>query len=166
MHADHREDDDRIEVQLVAFGRNRRRWVVDYRVIPHHISDEAGRAALNALLKQEWRTMLGLRVAIDILAIDGGAYTDDVWSWARPHPWGRVIIVKGGSQENGPLMALQKFDRRKDGKVKRAQKRAFNLNVSIEDNVDSELRTDYSYGDDFWSLVERAGSREVPLECD
>ena len=122
--------DDRIEVQLVAFGRNRRRWVVDYRVIPHHISDEAGRAALNALLKQEWRTMLGLRVAIDILAIDGGAYTDDVWSWARPHPWGRVIIVKGGSQENGPLMALQKFDRRKDGKVKRAQKRAFNLNVS------------------------------------
>lgn len=122
--------DDRIEVQLVAFGRNRRRWVIDYRVIPYHISDEAGRLALNALLKQEWRTQLGLKVAIDVLAIDGGAYTDDVWSWVRPHPWARVIIVKGGSQENGPLMALQKFDRRKDGKVKKAQKRAFNLNVS------------------------------------
>ena len=122
--------DDRIEVQLVAFGANRRRWVIDYRVIPHHIGDEAGRDALNALLKQEWRTELGLRVALDVLAIDGGAYTDDVWSWARRHPWGRVIIVKGGNQQNGPLMALQKFDRRKDGKVKKAQKRAFNLNVS------------------------------------
>lgn len=122
--------DDRIEVQLVAFGANRRRWVIDYRVIPHHIGDDEGRAALNALLKQEWRTQLGLRIAIDILAIDGGAYTDDVWSWAKSHPWGRVIIVKGGSTENGPLMALQKFDRRKDGKVRRAQKRAFNLNVS------------------------------------
>ncbi len=122
--------EDRMEVQLVAFGANRRRWVIDYKVIPHHISDEAGRAALNALLKQQWRTTLGLRVALDILAIDGGAYTDDVWSWARQHPWSRVIIVKGGSQQNGPLMALQKFDRRKDGKVKKAQKRAFNLNVS------------------------------------
>ncbi len=122
--------DDRLEVHLVAFGANRRRWVIDYKVIPHHIGDEAGRDALNALLRQEWRTELGLRVPLDILAIDGGAYTDDVWSWAKRHPWGRVIIVKGGSTENGPLMALQKFDRRRDGKVKKAQKRAFNLNVS------------------------------------
>ena len=41
--------DDRLEVQLVAFGRNRRRWVIDYKVIPHHIGDDEGRAALNAL---------------------------------------------------------------------------------------------------------------------
>ncbi len=122
--------DDRVEVQLVAFGRNRRRWVIDYRVIPHHIGSDEGRAALNALLKQEWRTELGLRFGLDILAIDGGAYTDDVWSWARTHPWSRVIIVKGGSTQNGPLMVAQKFERRRDGKVKRAQKRAFNLNVS------------------------------------
>ncbi|MDD9738438.1 phage terminase large subunit family protein [Marinovum sp. SP66] len=122
--------DDRLEVQLVAFGRNRRRWVIDYRVIPHHIGDEDGRAALNALLKQRWKTELGLPIAIDMLAIDGGAYTDDVWSWARVHPWSRVIIVKGASKQNGPLMSLQKFERRKDGKAKRAQKRAFNLNVS------------------------------------
>ena len=68
--------------------------------------------------------------SIDMLAIDGGAYTDDVWSWARSHPWSRVIIVKGASTQNGPLMSLQRFERRKDGKAKRAQKRAFNLNVS------------------------------------
>ena len=46
--------DDRLEVQLVAFGRNRRRWVIDYKVIPHHIGDDEGRAALNALLRQSW----------------------------------------------------------------------------------------------------------------
>ncbi|EPX82090.1 hypothetical protein Salmuc_02458 [Salipiger mucosus DSM 16094] len=122
--------DDRIEVQLVAFGRNRRRWVVDYRVIPHHIGDDEGRAALNALLKQQWKTELGLPLALDMLAIDGGAWTDDVWSWAKTHPWTRVIIVKGASTQTGPLMAAQKFERRKDGRAKRAQKRAFNLNVS------------------------------------
>ncbi|WP_375261844.1 phage terminase large subunit family protein [Palleronia sp.] len=122
--------DDRMEAQFVAFGANRRRWVIDYKVIPHHISDEAGRAQLNALLKHKWRTEFGLPVSLDILAIDGGAYTDDVWSWAKTHPWSRVIIVKGSSAQNGPLMMPQRFERRKDGQAKRAQKRAFNLNVS------------------------------------
>jgi phage terminase large subunit GpA-like protein len=122
--------DDRTEVHFVAFGRNRRRWVIDYQVIPHHISDDECRATLNGYLKQEWRTELGLRIPIDMLAIDGGTYTDDVWSWAKTHPWTRVIIVKGASTQNGPLLLPQKFERRRDGKAKRRQKRAFMLNVS------------------------------------
>jgi phage terminase large subunit GpA-like protein len=122
--------DDRIEVQIVAFGRNRQRWVIDYLVIPHHIGDEDGRRALDALLKTTWRTAAGLRIGLDMLAIDGGTYTDDVWDWAKRHPWGRAIIVKGASGQNGPLMMAQKFERRVDGEVKRRQKRAFLLNVS------------------------------------
>lgn len=122
--------DDRIEVQLVAYGRNRKRWVIDYKVIPHHISDDDGRAALDALLKSEWRTQLGLRFGIDMMAIDGGTYTDDVWSWAKRWPWHRVIIVKGASAQNGPILQPMKFDRRNDGQAKRTQKRAFMLNVS------------------------------------
>lgn len=122
--------DDRTEVQVVAYGRNRRRWVVDYRVIPYHIGDEAGREALNALLKARWRTSLGLPLALDMLAIDSGTYTDDVWSWAKRHPWSRVILVKGASSQNGPILMPQKFERRNDGHAKRRQKRAFMLNVS------------------------------------
>ena len=122
--------DDRIEVQLVAFGRNRRRWVIDYKVIPHHISDDAGRTALNALLKAEWRTARGLRFPIDMMAVDSGTYTDDVWSWAKSHPWNRVILVKGASSPHGPILLPQKFERRNDGAAKRLQKRAFMLNVS------------------------------------
>ncbi|SER50041.1 Phage terminase, large subunit GpA [Tranquillimonas rosea] len=123
--------DDRMELHLKAFGRDRRRWTVDYVVIPHHIGTEDGRAALNAYLRTEWPTELGLKLKIDALAIDGGTYTDDVWSWAKTHPWSRVIIVKGSSSQNGPLMVPQKFERRKDGKAKRQQKRAFLLNVSM-----------------------------------
>jgi phage terminase large subunit GpA-like protein len=123
--------DDRMEVHFKAFCQNRKRLTVQYKVIPYHIGSEEGRAALNALLKQEWQTELGLRVKLDALAIDGGAYTDDVWSWAKTHPWSRVIIVKGGSTQNGPLMLPMKFERRNDGKAKRRQKRAFMLNVSM-----------------------------------
>lgn len=123
--------DERTEVQLNAFGRNRWRWTIDYKVIPHHISTAECRAALNAILKQTWRTQLGLSIQLDMLAIDGGTYTDDVWSWAKTHPWNRVIIVKGASGQNGPAYSPMKMERRADGKAKRRQKRAFMVNVSM-----------------------------------
>lgn len=122
--------DDRMELHVKAFGRNRRRWTVDYVVIPHHVSTEEGRAALDAYMRKSWRTEVGQALRLDMLAIDGGTYTDDVWSWAKRHPWSRVIIVKGASTQNGPIMVPMRFEQRADGKAKRRQKRAFMLNVS------------------------------------
>ena len=121
---------DRTEVHIVAFGANARRWTIDYIVIPHHISDAEGMTALDALLKATWKTQLGLRLPLDMMAIDVGTYTADVWAWAKRHPWNRVILVKGGSSQNGPVMLPMKFERRADGQAMRAQKRAFILNVS------------------------------------
>ncbi|MBP1806470.1 phage terminase large subunit family protein [Rubellimicrobium aerolatum] len=121
---------DRIEVQVVAFGRGYRRWVVDYRVIPHFIGDEKGREALDALLKATWRTERGLRLPLDMMAIDVGTFTEEVWAYGKRHPWNRVILVKGATSATGPVLLPMKFERRNDGQAKRAQKRAFMLNVS------------------------------------
>lgn len=121
---------DRIEVQIVAFTRDYRRAVVDYIVIPHHIGDSEGREALDAVLKATWRTEKGLRLPIDMMAIDVGTFTEDVWAFAKRHPWSRVILVKGASSQMGPVLMPMKFERRSDGQAKRAQKRAFILNVS------------------------------------
>lgn len=121
---------DRIEMQVVAHGPNYQRWVVDYVVIPHHIGDIEGIAALDAYLKGTWRTERGLRLPLDMMAIDGGTYTEDVWAFAKRWPWSRVIIVKGSNSQNGPTMVLQRFERRQDGQAKRRQKRAWMLNVS------------------------------------
>jgi phage terminase large subunit GpA-like protein len=121
---------DRTEVHIVAFGENYRRWAVDYIVIPHHIAEEQCWEALDALLKARWRTEKGLKLALDMMAIDGGAYTDTVWAYSKRHPWSRVIIVKGSSAQSGPVMVPQALDRRADGKAKKRQRRAFNINVS------------------------------------
>jgi len=121
---------DRMEVQIVAFGRDYQRWVVDYIVIPHQIGDAAGRDALDDLLKTTWRTEKGLRIRLDVLAIDSGNWTEDVWKWGKSWPWSRVILVKGANTASGPILSAQKFQRRDDGKVKKAQKRAFMVNVS------------------------------------
>jgi phage terminase large subunit GpA-like protein len=122
--------DDRTEVHFKAFCRNHQRYTVHYKIIPHHIGTAECQQTLNAYLNAEWRTELGHKVKLDALAIDGGTYTDDVWSWAKKHPWSRVIIVKGGRSDTGPLLQPMKFERRNDGKAKRRQKRAFILNVS------------------------------------
>ncbi|WP_444452564.1 phage terminase large subunit family protein [Rhodobacter capsulatus] len=121
---------DRIEVHLAAFGRNYRRWAIDYQVIPHHISSDEGRAALNQLLKSTWRTETGRRVGLDVLAIDGGAYTEDVWDWALRHPYTRVIVVKGATSSAAPGLKRMEFDKRSDRMARRKRKQGFVVGVS------------------------------------
>lgn len=120
---------DRIEVTICAYGRNYRRWVIDHRIIPHHIGDDEGRAGLDALLKSTWRTTLGLRLPLDMMAVDEGAFTEDVRDWAKKHPWTRVILIKGSSSANGPTLRPQS-DRKANGRVIKRQKRGWMLNVS------------------------------------
>lgn len=120
---------DRIEVTICAYGRNYRRWVVDHIVIPHYIGDQEGREALDALLKANWRTELGLRLPLDMMAVDEGTFTADVKDWAKRHPWTRVIMVKGGSSANGPVLRPQQ-DRKDSGRAMRVQRRRWIANVS------------------------------------
>ena len=122
---------DRTEVVVVAHLAQRRRHVVDYRVIPYHIGTEDGRAAMNALMKTGWRTDLGRKFSLDALAIDSGDWTDEVWSWARMHPRDRVIVVKGSGAQNMSPMAPMRYERAPSGKLRKRDKRGFLLNVSL-----------------------------------
>ncbi|MGV8987806.1 MAG: phage terminase large subunit family protein [Cypionkella sp.] len=120
---------DRMEVTIAAYGSNYRRWVIDHVVLPYHIGDDEGRSALDALLKATWRTELGLKLPLDMLAIDEGAYTEDVESWAKKHPWTRVIMVKGSSSPSGPILRPQQV-KKANGNAVKLQKRRWIANVS------------------------------------
>jgi phage terminase large subunit GpA-like protein len=122
--------EDRTEVQIVAFGPNFIRWVVEYIVIPHHIRSDECRAALDGLLKASFRTELGRKVALDALAIDAGAYTDDVWEWALKHPWHRVIATKGATSQNAPPLKRMEFDRKADRRAARRRRQGWIVGVS------------------------------------
>jgi phage terminase large subunit GpA-like protein len=121
---------DRVEVHIKGFGASLRRWTIDYEVIPHHIGTIEARAALDAILKRSWPDAFGNRRGVDMLAIDGNAWTNDVFAWARTHPWTRVIVVRGAKSDAAPPLALTKTERKVDGKVRRAQKRFYNVGVS------------------------------------
>lgn len=134
---------DRTEVQIVAFGAEFRRWVVDYVVIPHHVSTEAARSQLTALLKATWRTERGRRLPLDALAIDGGAYTDDVWDWARLHPVQRVMVVRGASSASARELERMRFDRRADRDHGRKRRQGWLVGVSaLKSSLYRWLETD------------------------
>lgn len=118
---------DRVEWQVVAWGPNKRRAVVEYGVYEGHISEDKCRAKLNGLLRQGFKNAYGRKLEIDVLAIDGNAYTDDVWEWVKPHPSSRVIMVRGGNSDSAPL--FKRVNREfKNGKPVKYSRRFYNFN--------------------------------------
>lgn len=123
--------DDRVEWQVVAWARDLRRFVIDHGVIPGHVSEETTRQRLDALLIQTWQNEYGHRLKADKAAIDGNAYTEDVWEWARRHPASQLVMVRGSNLEAAPLVARVKKERsNKTGKLLKYSKRFYNFNAS------------------------------------
>ncbi len=123
---------DRTELHIKGFGEHLQRWTIDYHVIPHHIATAECRDALDGFLVRTWPDAEGRCRGVDMLAIDGNAWTGEVFGWARErkHPWSKVIIVRGAKSENAPPLALTKTERRDDGKTRKAQKRFYNVGTS------------------------------------
>lgn len=122
---------DRCEWQVVARAPNYRRAVVQYGVIRGHISSAEAQEGLNALLKQTFRNAVDRDLVVDRLAIDGNAWTEDVWAWARKHPSSRVIMVRGVSSEAAPLLTRVAKERGRSGKALPYSRRFYNFATSV-----------------------------------
>jgi phage terminase large subunit GpA-like protein len=123
---------DRIEWQLVGFGREYRRYVIDYGIVDRHISDPDCQRNLDLVLAKQWRNVAGQSVGIDMTAIDGNAWTEDVWSFARRHPSSKLIMVRGRGDDGAPRIAKVKRERNeKTGKLLKYSKRFYHLGVSV-----------------------------------
>ncbi|MCJ2143726.1 phage terminase large subunit family protein [Methylobacterium sp. E-066] len=123
--------DDRVEWQALAFGRGGRRWVIQYGVTPGHISEPGTRRLLDELLQQTWPNAVGRQVGIDLAAIDGNAWTEDVWGWAGTHPATRVIMVRGANRDASPVLEQVRKERNAAGKPLKYSKRFFNFGSSV-----------------------------------
>ena len=121
---------DRVEWHAKAYGRDLKRWTVDYGVIPGHISEKDTRKALDELLLTTWPDSFGNRRPVQRLAIDGNHWTDDVADWVRKHPESRVIMVRGANSDGAPLLARVKRERKRDGTPAKYSRRFFNIGTS------------------------------------
>src|SRR5208337_3055011 len=96
---------DRIEWQLVGFGKEYRRYVIDYGIVDRHISDANCQRNLTLVVQRQWRNQYGRSFGVDFAAIDGNAWTEDVWSFARQHPSSKLIMVRGRGDDAAPRLA-------------------------------------------------------------
>jgi len=122
---------DRVEWQVVARAPDYKRAIVAAGVIQGHISTEAAQLGLDALLAQGFVNAHGRKIAIDVMAIDGNAWTEDVWGWVKKHPRHRVIMVRGVASEAAPLLVQVKKERNRAGKLLPYAKRFFNFATSV-----------------------------------
>ena len=92
---------DRLECEIVGWGRGKQSWSIDYRVFMGETTTEAPYLQLDKLLNETWNLTNGTEVQVRILAIDSGFNTQHVYNWARKYPSNRVMVIKGQeSQQN------------------------------------------------------------------
>lgn len=110
---------DRLELEIVAWGRDRECWSVDYRVLQGDPAKADVWIALDAVLAESFTHENGVNLAILKLAIDTGYATQEVYDWVRRQQGDRVLAVKGVDRLGAPLGAPSHMDVTVEGKRKR-----------------------------------------------
>lgn len=108
---------DRIEVQVIGWGRGRRSWLVDYIVLNGDTSRHEVWSDLTKILGTLYQHPRGVDIAIRKIAVDSGYATQQVYEWARLHRFGPVAVVKGGADtQSAPVAAPSPVDITHHGK--------------------------------------------------
>jgi len=92
---------DRIEVEVVGWGRSKESWSIDYRVFMGDTSTLDGNPwnELASMLGEIWTTEGGAELDIRVMAVDSGYNTQTAYSFVRQFPKNRVIAVKGSDAQ-------------------------------------------------------------------
>jgi phage terminase large subunit GpA-like protein len=96
---------DRIEMEVVAWGRGKESWSVDYQVLEGQTAEGAVWQKLTEALNAFYPTASGATMPIGKFAIDSGYATPEVYAWARKYGGARVVVIKGDSRGAAPVSA-------------------------------------------------------------
>ena len=94
--------DDRIEVEVVGWGRDYESWSIDYEVIPGSFGDPATQAALDEYLGRRFARADGRQFGIAAACHDsGGHHTDPVYRFSLARLGRQIWAIKGASDRAG-----------------------------------------------------------------
>jgi phage terminase large subunit GpA-like protein len=113
----------RIEVEVIAWGRAKESWSVDYRVLMGDTARPEVWRQLDAVLDEEFPHASGLRLPIRVLCIDSGYNPRITYDWVRGHPqasWGpagaraahpkTAVAVKGTARTDRLILGASPVD--------------------------------------------------------
>ena len=110
---------DRLECEVVAWGRDKISWSVAYHVLDGDTAQPKVWHNLAELLTQDWPHVWGIHLPIRVMAVDCGYATQTVYDWVKDHPQATygaagarastlrtVIAVKGCVGDNSLLHSV------------------------------------------------------------
>ena len=114
---------DRLECEVVAWGRNKISWSVDYQILDGDTAQTEVWQKLDDLLAKDWPHAAGGTLPIRVMCVDSGYATQDVYAWVRTHPqavWGgagarasqprTAVAIKGRDQDTALILSVSKAD--------------------------------------------------------
>lgn len=94
--------DDRVEIEIVGWGRNEESWSISYQVIALDPETNELWAAVDALLKRRFRRADGREFEILAACIDsGGHHTQRVYEFCKARLARRIWAIKGEAARAG-----------------------------------------------------------------
>ena len=126
--------EDRIEVEVVGYGRNKRSWSIDYRVFMGDTNDLESEAwtGLADLVYETWETEGGAEINLKRLAVDSGYRTQTVYNWCRQFSNKKVVPIKGSESQSVIVSEPRAVDvKQKNKKIIRRGVKLFTVGTSI-----------------------------------
>jgi phage terminase large subunit GpA-like protein len=88
---------DRVEIEVVGWGRNEESWSIDHQVIEGDTSSTALWNEVDTYLKRKFRRADGRAFGIEATCIDSGYQTQQVYAFCRERIGRRIYAIKGES---------------------------------------------------------------------
>lgn len=96
---------DRLEVQVDAYGRGMRKWVVDHVVLLGDPARDEVWRQLDKYRDRAFTNAFGVSMRIQLCGIDsGGGRTQDVYDYCRTRRHQGVFAIKGASEKHKPII--------------------------------------------------------------
>lgn len=121
----------RIEVEIVAWGRDRQSWSVDYKLLDGPTNQPEVWNQLGALLDEDFPTAAGGVMRIMKLAVDSGFNTMRVYEFIRAMSSPRVMAIKGESHVNSLIGTPTLIEVGPGGRLIKGGVRLWPVNTSL-----------------------------------
>jgi phage terminase large subunit GpA-like protein len=96
--------DDRLEMEIVGWGRDEESWGIEYHRIEGDPTSPQVWSDLDSILKTNFEHPSGVELSIRAVAIDTGHHTQSVYNFVKPREGRRVMAIKGVGGEGRPLI--------------------------------------------------------------
>lgn len=130
---------DRLEAEVMGWGRYKERWPIEHKVIPGDVQDSETWDDLENYISSTFPHVDGYEMAIKLVGIDSGYETSRVYSFCRKFSPRRVVPLKGDEKLTQVVGSSKSVDVKDSGKINRRGLRLWKVGTNL---IKSEI-----YGD-------------------